>query len=49
VSLTLDSFDDLFNNDKKEVFDNSVQAYVEYPEELKDKGKKIALKIIFHA
>jgi hypothetical protein len=31
VSLTLDTFDDLSNKDRKELFDNSVEAYVEYP------------------
>jgi hypothetical protein len=49
VSLALDTFDDLSNNYKKELFDNSVQAYVEYPEALKEKGKKIVVKIISHA
>jgi hypothetical protein len=45
VPLTLDTFDDQSDNDMKELFDNYVQDYVEYPEELKKKGKKIAMKI----
>jgi hypothetical protein len=28
---------------------NSIQAYVQYPEELKQKGTKVAMKIISHA
>jgi hypothetical protein len=39
VSLTLERFDDLAENEKNELFKNSIQAYVEYPEELKEKGK----------
>jgi citrate lyase synthetase len=46
VSLTLERFDDFIENDKDELFKNSIQAYVEYLEELKHKGKKIAMKII---
>jgi hypothetical protein len=45
VSLTLERFDDLIENDKNELFENSIQAYNEYPEELKEKGKNIAMKI----
>jgi hypothetical protein len=30
------------------LFKNSIQAYVQYPEELKQKGKKVAMKIISH-
>jgi hypothetical protein len=48
VSLTLERFDDLKKNDKDEIFKNSIQAYVQYAEELKQKGKKIAMKIISH-
>jgi hypothetical protein len=32
LSLTLERFDDLVKNDKDELFENSIQAYVEYPE-----------------
>jgi hypothetical protein len=49
VSLTLERFDDLSENDKDELFENSIQAYIEYPKELKQKGKKVAMKIISHA
>jgi hypothetical protein len=49
VPLTMDTFDDLSYNDKKELFNNSVQAYIEYSKELKEKGKKITVKIISHA
>ena len=49
VSLTLERFDDLTENDKNELFKNSIQAYVEYPEELKEKEKKLAMKIISQA
>jgi hypothetical protein len=49
VSLTLQGFDELTENEKGELFKNSIQAYVQYPEELKQKGKKVAVKIISHA
>ena len=49
VPLTLDKFDDLTKEFKNTLFDNSVQPYVQYPEELKDKGRKIAMKTISHA
>jgi hypothetical protein len=48
VSLTLQGFDDFTENEKDELFKNSIQAYVQYSEELKQKGKKIAIKIISH-
>jgi hypothetical protein len=48
VSLTLQGFDELTENKKDELFKNSIQAYVQYPEELKQKGKKLAMKIISH-
>jgi hypothetical protein len=47
VSLSLERFDDLTKNEKNELFKNYIQAYVEYLEELKEKGKKVAMKIIF--
>jgi hypothetical protein len=47
--LTMQGFDELTENEKDELFKNSIQAYVQYPEELKQKGKKVAMKIISHA
>jgi hypothetical protein len=35
VSLTLPGFNELTNNEKDELFENSIQAYIQYPEELK--------------
>jgi hypothetical protein len=49
MSLTLQRFYELIENDKDELFKNSIQAYVQYLEELKQKGKKLAMKIISHA
>jgi hypothetical protein len=49
VSLTLQGFDELTKYVKDELFKNSIQAYVQYSEELKQKGKKVAMKIISHA
>jgi hypothetical protein len=49
VSLILQGFDDLTENEKDELFKNSIQACVQYLEELKQKGKKVAMKIISHA
>jgi hypothetical protein len=49
VSLTLQGFDELTKNEKDELFKNSIQAYVQYPEELKQKGTEVAMKIISHA
>jgi Fe2+ transport system protein B len=49
VSLTLQGFDELIKNEKDELFKNSIQAYVQYPKELKQKGKKLAMKISSHA
>jgi hypothetical protein len=48
VSITLHGFKDLIENEKDKLFENSIQAYVQYPEELKRKGKKVAMKIISH-
>jgi hypothetical protein len=39
----------LTKNEKDELFKNSIQAYVQYLEELKQKGKKVAMKMISHA
>jgi hypothetical protein len=41
-------FDDLTKNENDELFKNSIQAYVQYLEELKQKWKKVAMKIISH-
>jgi hypothetical protein len=49
VSLTLQRFDELSENEKDELFKNSMQAYIQYTEELKQKGKNVAMKIISHA
>jgi hypothetical protein len=49
VSLTLQGFEDLTEHEKDELFENYIQADVQYPEELKQKGKKVAMKIISHA
>jgi hypothetical protein len=49
VLLTMQRFDELTKNEKDELFKNSIQAYVQYPEELKQKGKNVAMKIICHA
>jgi hypothetical protein len=48
VSLILQGFYDFTENEKNEFFKNSIQAYVQYPEELKQKGKNVAMKIISH-
>jgi hypothetical protein len=39
----------LTKNENDELFENSIQAYVQYLEELKQKGKNVAMKIISHA
>jgi hypothetical protein len=39
----------LTENEKDELFENSIQAYAQYLEELMQKGKKVAMKIIYHA
>jgi hypothetical protein len=49
VSLNLQGFDELTENEKDELLENFIQAYVQYPKELKQKGKKVAMKIISHA
>jgi hypothetical protein len=48
VSLILQGFDDLTKNEKDELFKNSIQAYIQYLEELKQKGKKVVMKIMSH-
>jgi L-lactate utilization protein LutC len=49
VSLTMQRFEDLTDNEKDDLFKNSIQSYIQYSEELKQKGKNVAMKIIFHA
>jgi hypothetical protein len=49
VSLTLQGFNELTENEKDKLFENYIQACIQYPEELKQKGKKLAMKIISHA
>jgi hypothetical protein len=49
VLLTLQGFKDLTENKKDKLFKNSTQVYVQYLEELKQKGKTLAMKIISHA
>jgi hypothetical protein len=49
VSLILQGFNDLIKNKKDELFKNPIQAYVQYSEELKQKGKNVTMKIISHA
>jgi hypothetical protein len=39
----------LTENEKDELFENSIQAYVQYSKELKQKGKNLALKTISDA
>jgi hypothetical protein len=47
--LTLQGFNELTENEKDKLIKNSIQACIQYPEELKQKGKKVATKIISHA
>jgi hypothetical protein len=49
VLLTLEKFEDLTDDEKNELFVNSIQWYVLYPEELKEKGKRAAMKGISHS
>jgi hypothetical protein len=44
----MQGFVELIKNEKNELFENSIQAYVQYPKDLKQKGKKVAMKIISH-
>jgi hypothetical protein len=48
VLLTLEKFEDLTEDEKNELFVNSIQRYIVYPEELKEKGKRAAMKGISH-
>jgi hypothetical protein len=49
VPLTLEKFEDLTEDEKNELFMNSIQWYVVYSEELKEKGKRAAMKGISHS
>jgi hypothetical protein len=49
VLLTLEKFEDLTEDEKNELFVNSIQRYVVYPEELKQKEKRAAMKGISHS
>jgi hypothetical protein len=49
VTLTLEKFEDLTKDEKNELFTNSIQRYVVYPEELEEKGKRVAMKGISHS
>jgi hypothetical protein len=39
----------LTKNENDELYENSIQIYVQYLEELRQKGKKVAMKMISHA
>jgi hypothetical protein len=47
--LTLEKFKDLTEDEKNNLFANSIQQYVVYLEELKEKGKRAAMKGISHS
>jgi hypothetical protein len=49
VLLTLEKYEDLAEDEKNELFVNSIQRYVVYPEELKEKWKRAAMKGISHS
>jgi hypothetical protein len=42
VPLILEKFEDPTEDEKNELFTNSIQQYIVYPEELKEKGKRAA-------
>jgi hypothetical protein len=48
VLLTLEKFENLTEDEKNELFVDSIQRYIVYPEELKEKGKRAAMKCISH-
>jgi hypothetical protein len=48
VPLTLEKFEGLTEDEKNELFMNNIQRYIVYPEELKEKGKRAAMKGISH-
>jgi hypothetical protein len=47
VPLTLEKFEDLTEDEKNELFANSIQRYIVYLEELKE--NRAAMKGIFHS
>jgi hypothetical protein len=49
VPLTLEKFEHLTEDEKNELFVNSIQRYIVYLEELKEKGKRAAMKGISHS
>jgi hypothetical protein len=49
VLLTLEKFEDLIEDEKNDLFTNSIQRYIVYPKELKEKGKRAAMKGISHS
>jgi hypothetical protein len=49
VPLTLEKFEDLIEDEKNELFMNSIQWYIVYLEELKEKGKRASMKGISHS
>jgi hypothetical protein len=49
MPLTLEKFEDLTEDEKNELFVNSIQWYVIYPEELKEKGKRTIMKGVSHS
>ena len=48
VPISLDYLEDLSDDQKKEIFNDAIQPYVQYPEELKEKAQKMSMKIISH-
>jgi hypothetical protein len=49
VPLTLEKFEYLTEDEKNELFMNSIQRYVVYLEELKEKGRRAAMKGISYS
>jgi hypothetical protein len=49
VPLTLEKFEDLTEDEKNELFTDSIQWYILYLEELKEKGKRAAMKGISYS
>jgi hypothetical protein len=49
VPLTLEKFEDLTEDETNELFTKSIQRYIVYTEELKEKGKGAAMKGISHS
>jgi hypothetical protein len=49
VPLTLEKFEDLSEDEKNELFMNSIQRYVVYAKELKEKGKREPMNGISHS